>query len=469
MAVATPERAATPDRMDRFYASVRTIVRFWVWFLFKRVDVRHPERLPADGAVLLCINHPNNLIDSFLVGAVLRRKVHYMATGALFRNPVLAAFLSACGAIPVYRKTDDPDKMDRNVDAFRACFAAFDRGAVVAIYPEGTTHAEARVQRIKTGAARIALGYETQAPGGLTLVPIGLTFEQRKAFGGHVLISIGEPVPAAAYREAYATDPVKAVDELTTLIQWAMEREVVHVARIDTATLVRVVDELYRGELERALVADRGLAPRQIDPVLLSRAMVEAVEYFKAHEPERLERLWQRIQGYRAMLADLRVRDDAVRRYLERRPIRRRALGSWRAVLGFPVFAYGAVVNALPYYVPRWLAHRLARKETDYATIRLLATIVALPLFWALETWLVWRAAGVAWASVFALSLPISGTIAYAYRVGVGRLRRHARLSALLLARGPEARRLLAEREAIVEELDRARRDWLAATKGSSF
>jgi glycerol-3-phosphate O-acyltransferase / dihydroxyacetone phosphate acyltransferase len=469
MVIDAPERAAPPDRMDRFYAAVRTIVRFWVWFLFRRVDVRHPERLPAGGAVLLCINHPNNLIDSFLVAAALDRKVHYLATGALFRNPLLAALLTACGAIPVYRKADDPDKMDRNADAFRACYAAFDRGRVVAIYPEGTTHAEARVQRIKTGAARIALEYETQAPGRLTVVPIGLTFEQRKAFGGHVLISIGDPVPAAAYRDAYAAEPAKAVDEVTTLIQWAMEHEVVHVARIDTASLVRVVDELYRGELERALLADRGLTPRHIDPVRLSRAIVEAAEYFKAHAPERLERLWQRIQGYRAMLADLRVRDDAVRRYLERRPIRRRALGSWRALLGFPIFAYGAVVNALPYYVPRGIAHRFARKETDYATIRLLATIVALPLFWTLETWLVWRVAGITWASAFALSLPISGTIAYAYRVGMGRLRRHARLSTLLLARGPEARRLLAEREAIVEELDRARRDWLAATKGSSF
>jgi 1-acyl-sn-glycerol-3-phosphate acyltransferase len=455
--------------MDRFYAAVRVIVRFWVWFFFKRVDVRHPERLPAGGAVLLCINHPNNLIDSLLVGAAVRRKVHYMATAALFRNPLLARFLTACGVIPVYRKADDPDKMDKNVDAFAACFAAFDRGCVVAIYPEGTTHAESRVQRIKTGAARIALGYEARGTGRLALVPVGLTFETRKAFGGRVLVSFGEPVPVAAYRNAYAGDPAKAVDELTTVIQWAMEREVVHVERIETSAVVRAVEELYRGDLERALLEDQGLGPRQIDAVRLSRSIVDAVEYFKTHDAERVERLWQRVQGYRATLRDWHLRDDAVRAYVERRPVRRRALGSWRAVLGFPVFAYGSVVNALPYYVPRLLAHRMARKETDYATIRLLAAIVAFPVFWALETWFVWRVAGAGWALAFALSLPLSGTIAYAYRAGVGRLRRHARLSALLLARGPEARRLLAEREAIVEELDRARRDWLAATKGSSF
>ena len=46
-----------------------------------------------------------------------------------------------------------------------------------------------------------------------------------------------------------------------------------------------------------------------------------------------------------------------------------------------PVFAYGAVVNALPYFIPRWLAQRLAHKETDYATVRLLASIVAYPVF----------------------------------------------------------------------------------------
>ena len=50
--------------------------------------------------VLLCINHPNNLIDSLLVGAVLPRKVHYLATAALFRNPLTARFLVALGVIP---------------------------------------------------------------------------------------------------------------------------------------------------------------------------------------------------------------------------------------------------------------------------------------------------------------------------------------------------------------------------------
>ena len=97
-------RRVAPDRVDRFYRAVRGVARFWLWFLFKSVDVRHPERVPAGGPILLCVNHPNNLIDSLVDGAVLRRMVHYLTTAALFRHPLLARFLLACGAIPVYRR-----------------------------------------------------------------------------------------------------------------------------------------------------------------------------------------------------------------------------------------------------------------------------------------------------------------------------------------------------------------------------
>jgi len=463
------DTTAAPDRMDRFYRTVRAVGRFWLWFVFRSVDVRHPERVPAGGPVLLCINHPNNFIDSLLVGAALPRKIHYLATAALFRNPLGARFLLACGAIPVYRKQDDPDKMEKNVATFDACFTALGDGRLIAIYPEGTTHAEARVQRIKTGAARIALGYEAERPARLQVIPVGLNFEARKSFRGRVLVSFGPPVPVTPYLEAYRQDPVKAVDALTTAIQWAMEAEVVHVERIDAARLVRAVEELYRGELVRELQEQRGFGPKQIDLTRLSRAIVDAVTWFKARDPARVEALWQRIQSYRALLAEYRVKDEAVRARLERRGPRQRIRRGWEAVAGFPFFVYGASVNFFVYWVPRWVARLMSRKETDYATWRFLASIVAYPLFWGLEIWLVARLAGGVAALAFALSLPLSGIIAYRYWLGAGRLSSRLRFGALALTREHAARRLVAERQEIIAELERAKTEYLAATKGSSF
>jgi glycerol-3-phosphate O-acyltransferase / dihydroxyacetone phosphate acyltransferase len=451
--------------VDPFYVVVRVIARFWIWFFFERVEVRHPERVPSMGPVLLCINHPNNLIDSLLVGSVLPRKVHYLATAVLFRSPVIARVLGALGVIPIYRKADDPTRMGRNMEMFSACGEAFDRGRLIAIYPEGATHAGAHVQRLRTGAARIALGYEANAPGRLAVVPVGLSFEARKRFRGRVLVSFGEAVAVSPYLAAYREEPAKALHTLTTAIHRAMEREVVHVERIDTAALARAVADLYRGELERELWQERGPSGRQIDPFQLSGSIADAVERFRKQDPERIERLWQRILGYHAGLAAYRLHDEAVRTRLERTAERQRVARSWQTIVSLPLFAYGTSVNFLPYYLPGWLAGLMSRKQTDYATIRLFASVVAFPLFWALETGLVWWAAGSLWALAFFLSLPLGGLIAYRYLVGTGRLRHQLRFGALLLTRAQEARRLLAERREIIAELES---DYSRDSKGSN-
>ena len=98
---------------DSFYWGVRWVGRFWLWFFFRDVEVVRASLVPASGPVLLCINHPNNMIDSLLVAGVLPRKVHYLTTAALFRNPLMARFLAACGAIRYRRgrpRQDGPER-----------------------------------------------------------------------------------------------------------------------------------------------------------------------------------------------------------------------------------------------------------------------------------------------------------------------------------------------------------------------
>jgi len=90
-------------------------------------------------------------------------------------------------------------------------------------------------------------------------------------------------------------------------------------------------------------------------------------------------------------------------------------------------------------------------------------------VFYGLETWLVFRAAGGLMAVLFAISLPVSGLLAYRYLAGAGRFRSRLRFALLAATHEAAARRLVLERQAIVGELERAKSEWLAATKGSSF
>ena len=337
------------------------------------------EIVPASGPVLLCINHPNNLIDSLLVGAVLPRKVHYLATAALFRNPLVARFLARLRGHPGLPQAGRSRQDGPEHGCLRRLLPRARAGQLVGIYPEGTTHAESRVQRIKTGAARIALDYQASGRGAPRPPPGRHHFEPRKAFRGHVRVSFGEPIPLVPYATVYRDEPAKAVEALTTAIQWGMEAEILHVGRPERQDLIRAVDDIYRSDLIRELQEERGLGTRQIDPLRLSRAIADAAAHFEERDPERVARLWTAVQKYRAMLAAYRVRDQAVRAHAQPPPARARLRHSWEASIGLPFFAYGLVVNGLPYLLPRWLARRTARNETDYATTRLLVECRRVP------------------------------------------------------------------------------------------
>jgi hypothetical protein len=75
------------------------------------------------------------------------------------------------------------------------------------------------------------------------------------------------------------------------------------------------------------------------------------------------------------------------------------------------------------------------------------------------------RAAGAGWALAFAVSLPLSGLAAYHYLRGLNRLRARMGFAVLALTHRQAASRLLAERRTIIEELERAKADFLAGTR----
>jgi 1-acyl-sn-glycerol-3-phosphate acyltransferase len=152
------------------------------------------EAVPRRGPVLLVANHPNSLLDPLLVAAVARRPVRFLAKAPLFADGKIGWLIRAAGAIPVYRRADDPARMDRNEEMFRAVHAALAGGAVVGIFPEGLSHNEPALAPLRTGAARIALGAHALTGRPFPVVPVGLVFRQKDAFRSEALVLVGQPV-----------------------------------------------------------------------------------------------------------------------------------------------------------------------------------------------------------------------------------------------------------------------------------
>jgi 1-acyl-sn-glycerol-3-phosphate acyltransferase len=197
------------DRHRPVYTIVERILRPILTFVY-RVRITGREHVPESGPCILAANHVS-VMDGFFLGIAVTRQVRFMAKAELHRVPIVKQILEGAGAFPV----------ERGADAGRAVAAAvklLEQGAVVGVFPEGTSLPD-RKRGYKRGAARLALA--TGAP----LVPVALigthlTLEPQthRIRLPRVRIVIGEPLRVERQEP---TD--ESATELTARLQDAIE------------------------------------------------------------------------------------------------------------------------------------------------------------------------------------------------------------------------------------------------------
>lgn len=141
------------------YRVVRAVLLpfFLVYFRLERIGREH---VPTDGPIIFASNH-RSFLDPFIIGAMTKRPLFYVAKKELFRKPLQGWFLNSLGAIPVDRGQSD----DEMIETSRALL---NRGDSLVIFPEGTRIRPGALGRPKRGVGRMAL--ETGVP----IVPIAL-------------------------------------------------------------------------------------------------------------------------------------------------------------------------------------------------------------------------------------------------------------------------------------------------------
>ncbi|UYZ24439.1 lysophospholipid acyltransferase family protein [Mesobacillus jeotgali] len=114
-----------------------------------RIEVIGKENIPADGGVLLCANHIDNL-DPPVVGITAPRPVHFMAKEELFSVPVLGKIVPRLNAFPVKRGMSDREALRKGLGILKD-------GKVLGLFPEGTRSKTGEMGKGLAGAGFFAL------------------------------------------------------------------------------------------------------------------------------------------------------------------------------------------------------------------------------------------------------------------------------------------------------------------------
>jgi 1-acyl-sn-glycerol-3-phosphate acyltransferase len=180
---------------------------------------RAAQRLPA-GPIIVISNH-TSYADGMLLALACRRlgrSLRLLATGGVFRAPLIGRMAKRLGFIPVQRGSSTAaHSLDVAVEALAA-------GEAVGLYPEGRITRDPAMwpERAKTGAVRLALR------SGAPIVPIAMVgahrvVSRRKIFTNlvknlvlrpKVLVEVGEPIDVRALvgdRDDTSTDVIREV------------------------------------------------------------------------------------------------------------------------------------------------------------------------------------------------------------------------------------------------------------------
>jgi len=439
--------------------ALRVPLRVAVRAYFHRVTMRNAEHIPAAGPLLIVANHPATLTEVFLLTLLLRRRLHFLAGSFIFTPWIRGAFMRLIGALPIYRRQDDPQLTYRNEDTFRACHDLFDRGGAVLIFPEGESRTDRRLLPLKTGAARLALGYEAlpERRGRLRVVPVGLYFSDRTQFRSEAIVTAGPPIDLAPYREMEAADPQEPARRMTADMQRRLESLILTVPNDAVAAFVHDVERLYMEDLREQRPGEEDLA--------LLRRTAECIHYYRTTDPERVFDGWRRTAAYRRKLRAVHLEDAALQGPRRGRTRRRRWLPvGLGGILGAVPAVAGWLINFLPYRTTNLVATRVAPEAIRISAARMVAGSVLFPLTWGLEAAGLRLGAGWPWGIVAAF-LVLCAPLGYFALVYVQWLRREReRLRVALIA--SRNRRLLArlrrERKALIRLFDEARTQYLA-------
>nr|WP_285847907.1 MULTISPECIES: lysophospholipid acyltransferase family protein [unclassified Mesobacillus] len=130
------------------YSFVRSLVNAVLKPVY-RIEVIGRENVPADGGVLLCANHIDNL-DPPVVGITAPRPVYFMAKEELFSVPVLGKIVPHLNAFPVKRGMSDREALRKGLGILKD-------GKVLGLFPEGTRSKTGEMGKGLAGAGFFAL------------------------------------------------------------------------------------------------------------------------------------------------------------------------------------------------------------------------------------------------------------------------------------------------------------------------
>ncbi len=359
------------------YRILKVIVAIGIRLYYKEIKVKNRKQLNVNGPCIILANHPNTLMDAWVIGNICKQPIHYMAKATLFNSPFKQKILRSLNMIPINRRDEGKIAGVANQDSFEACYRVLEEGKTLVIFPEGSSYLERHLRELKTGAARIALEVENRNQGNLhvQIIPLGLNYLKANRFRSDILVQVGNPMSVESYLEDYQQSAGTAAKRLTEQIRIRLEQLLFNSAAKEEEELTESLRAIFTSKY----IKNEGKGVE--GEVKLIKQIRDKISEITITQPWKLDEIKARLIQLQWQLNKFEIRADFLdRRFRSVMFLRQIAMSILFLVIGLPLFLYGVLHSILPFKLIDILVPKMTKEVEYFAPIAVLLGLILYPL-----------------------------------------------------------------------------------------
>lgn len=391
------------------YRLLKFLIGIGIRLYYREIKVRNKEFLRHDGPLIIIANHPNTMMDAWIIAQSISQPIYFMAKGTFFNTPLKRKLLGSLGMIPINRPIDNKTSGVDNNASFEACYKVLEEGKTLVVFPEGNSMMERQLRELKSGTARIALEVEQRHKGKLNLkvIPIGIFYSQGEKFRSAVMLTVEQGLFVTDQLAEYAENPGAAARKLTARFRQHLERVLVTTDSIEQEQLIDDVYAIVKADAKKGDVESRVEQLKEIS---------DRIEEIQLMKPYLIEEIQVLVKEIHWQSEKLHIRQDFLNKHFRSSPYALHLIFSIiYGILGLPIFLFGFIHSIIPFKATDLLMPKLIKNVEYYAPIAVLLGLVLYPLNYGLLVWIagkVFELNPIAQALYFC-AMPLTGMFAY--------------------------------------------------------
>ena len=396
------------------YWMLKQYVRFADSIIHKHVDVIGKEKIPANKAILFAPNHQNALSDPMAILLHTSYQPVWLARADIFKNKIVAGILRFLKIMPVYRIRDGKDQLAKNDKTFDDSIKVLKNHKALALFPEAAHSGKRQMLAHKKAVPRIVFMAEEKSNENIDIhiIPTGIYYDSYWKFDRTTIVNFGDPLRVNDYLEKYGENQNAATMALKDDLYDAIDK-----LTINIRSKKHYDDfELIRNYYGKTYLQRSGEKYSSANLLLSDIKLTHQLDELENTSPAMVLSLSKKVREYKNLLRKYHLRNWLVanpsNNFLK---ILRNKLG---LIFGIPVFIYGFIFNAIPFFVIDYFTRKKIRDFAFWSSFFLVSGILLFPLVYLLELLAVSYLLSGFWLKLaFLITLPLGGKLAFRWYI----------------------------------------------------